>query len=279
MRGRAKRALRTNRDFYCSTPLVGRGHAVARQVAPADLVRLLEDPEPGPARKPANCWLRARRPAPPKEAELPVAGELAGGGRYECWRQRGWWHSLLGPVGRRPRARRRWHHGHALLEPRHRHRPGRWLLVFRGVLPAKPRVSSAASRWTRRCTLEQLLWTASERPDGQRAPAHARRLARRWVPLLGRLHAWRIVLDDLSPADLLVVGQAENAEVWVLNTLAVRFVRKLSPAEQLRQLARLLHDIGGCRADVCSQCRALLCKNTAASSAKAGRRNGCGGSR
>ena len=43
-RGRAKRALHTNRDFYMLETPQARGHAVA-DIAPADLVRLLEEPE------------------------------------------------------------------------------------------------------------------------------------------------------------------------------------------------------------------------------------------
>jgi tRNA A-37 threonylcarbamoyl transferase component Bud32 len=252
MRGRAKRALRTNRDFYCLHTLAGRGHAVA-QVAPPDLVRLLEDPE-RPLREAAEAL------APRPQASTTVRTELSVSGQpmavvYECWRQRAWWHALVQPLGR-SRALAAWHHGHALLE--------RGIGTPRPLAACLSRASARQSRaflvseWVDGAgTLEQLLQRAAQ-PGGQLGPAHARRLARALGALFGRLHAWRIVLDELSPADLLVVGQAEAAEVWVLNTLAVRFVRKLAPAEQLRQLARLLQDIGGRVPVTRSQCRRFL---------------------
>ncbi|HEX4150183.1 MAG TPA: lipopolysaccharide kinase InaA family protein, partial [Pirellulales bacterium] len=239
MRGRAKRALRTNRDFYCLQALAGRAHAVA-QVAPPDLVRLLEDPE-RPLRDASEALAPRRQAGATVRAQLPVSGQFMAV-VYECWPQRSWWHALLGPLGR-SRALAAWHHGHALLE--------RGIGTPRPLAACLPRVSARqgraylASQWVdNACTLAEFLQRTQE-PGCAPAPAHARRLARELGGLLGRLHAWRIVLTDLSPSDLLVVGDAQHMEIWVLNTLAVHFVRKLSAVEQLRQLAALLERIGG----------------------------------
>jgi tRNA A-37 threonylcarbamoyl transferase component Bud32 len=252
MRGRAKRALRTNRDFYYLQTLAGRGHAVA-QVAPADLVRLLEDPE-SPMREAAEALVPRPHAGPTVKAKLTVSGQPMAT-VYECWKQRPWWQALLRPLGR-SRALEVWHHGHALLE-RGIGTP-RPLVVCLSRSAARQSRAFVASAWVEGAvTLEQLLERINQ-PSQKPAPAEDHRLARALGSLVGQLHAWRIILDDLSPADLLVVGQSEATEVWVLNALDVRFVRKLSSTEQLRQLSRLLEHISNRARVTRTQCRRFL---------------------
>jgi hypothetical protein len=232
-RGRAKRALHTNRDFYVLDTPRARGHAVA-DIAPADLVRLLEEPErferdaaSRSSDEGSNSWM--------VRGEMSVAGQLA----PIAWQRlpaRPWWRAWSMPTGR-SRALWSWYAAHALLE--------RGIATPRPLAVCVPRTWDAgspsylATTWIEGAmdleTYARRLATAEPAERLARAAQCARSLGR----LLGRMHAWRVAHRDLTAGNLLVREQADSLEVLLSNVRSIRLRRRLTYREQVQNLARL----------------------------------------
>jgi tRNA A-37 threonylcarbamoyl transferase component Bud32 len=234
MRGRGKRALRTNRDFYGVTTAHGRGHAVT-QFAPADLVRLIEQPE-------RLLGEPSERVAGRHGADATVRASLMVDGsrtvvRFERWPDGPWWRAMLRPLGR-SRALAVWYWSNAL---RDRGIPTpRPLAACSSISVTGTGAGYLVSQWVDGALPLGEFLERVRRDDGSLPPAVARDLAEAVGRLCGRLHAWRIVLDDFQLDDLLVVCRDGRYEAWVLDVLKARITRRLSSAERRRQAGRML---------------------------------------
>ncbi|HEX4147714.1 MAG TPA: lipopolysaccharide kinase InaA family protein [Pirellulales bacterium] len=232
-RGRAKRALHTNRDFYLLDKPHARGPAVA-DLAPADLVRLLEEPE------------RFRRDAANHSANesggsWTVRGELsvAGQAMPVAWQRlpaRPWWHAWSMRTGR-SRALWSWYVGHALLE--------RGIATPRPLAVRVPRSWDAgspsylATTWIDGAVDLESYARRLATADSTERLARSAQCARSLGRLLGRMHAWRIAQRELTARNLLVREQPDSLEVWLANVGSIRLRRRLTYREQVQNLARL----------------------------------------
>jgi tRNA A-37 threonylcarbamoyl transferase component Bud32 len=235
-RGRARRSLRTNRDFYALQTPTGRGHAVT-QVAPADLVRLLEEPErllrAGGVRRNVDTGSVAVK------AEFPVAGELIPIA-YRRWAA-GPWQKLLAAVAPSP-ARNAWYLGHTLLD--------------RGIPTPRPLAVCTPSSWRSGAAgflatewidgamdLRTYVSQLSARPPAERS-RRTRQAIDSLADVVGRLHAWRLAHVDLRLSAFLVVEDEQGVRLWLRDVSGVRIRRRLSYGEQVRNLLRLADQPG-----------------------------------
>lgn len=237
MRGRDKRSLRSNRDYYAVTSRQAIGHAVTG-VAPSDLVRLMNAPQ-RLLRESMDRPLKLSHSSVVVEAEFPIDGAPA---RvvYKRTRVKGWWKRLLA-WARRSRAMTSWVVGHALAE--------------RGIATTRPLAVCIPRGWRARCegyvlsewidgaqNLHLYAWQLAQQPPGPRA-RRAAQAAFSLGRLVGRLHAWRIAHRDLKGCNLLLAEKPGTVDAYLLDMEGVRILRRLSRAEQVRNLARLAASI------------------------------------
>jgi hypothetical protein len=234
-RGRAKRSLQTNRDYYALETASARGHAVA-EVAPADLVRLLDEPE---------RWAHAAGESSHGDVGNAGISELPLGATripVVCqpitpWP---WWRTIVGPTGRN-RALWWWYAGHSLLD--------------RGVSTPRP----LAVCVPRRKLSGAVSYLVSQRIEGaidlvsylgQLAQGEREERARRSFQgaaslgrMLGRMHAWRTTHVGLSARHILVRPREASLDVWLRELDGIRFRRRLTYAEQVENLASLARSL------------------------------------
>lgn len=225
LRGRAKRALRTNRDFYALRTPLGRAHAVS-QITPADLVAAIEE--------------LGREPHLPREPNgFAGSARLTETGGAVIMRQfplkRGWADAIL--PSRRSAALHAWMAGHALLE--------------RGIPALRPLAVFCVRGWARPRT--HYLWSDSSSSGASLAERMDEEDGRAWFcqrgaaalgQIVGRMHAWRIVHDNLRPECFLVAGDGEQTGLLLSDPEHVRFRRRLTKRAQARNLRSLVSHLG-----------------------------------
>jgi tRNA A-37 threonylcarbamoyl transferase component Bud32 len=236
-RGRDRRSLRVNRDFYRIAAPAASGHAVA-DFPRHEFERLLADP---------NRPLQAGALRPLKLAHRSVVVQtelrLAEGSvrvAYKRVRAKNWRKALAFFLGRSP-AMDAWYLGQALL--------------LRGLPTARPLVVCE----TRKFGLRGDSYLATQWIDGAinlhlfgwklaRLPAAERRLRTRQAAvvlgrLVGRMHAWQISHPDLKGCNLLLAQRAEGLEAFLIDLDGVRLARRLWPWTRARNLGRLATSI------------------------------------
>lgn len=233
-RGRDRRCLRDNAEFYRHRTVVGTAHAV-REVPQARLASLLADP----ALLLNNALQEAVKLSHSSvvvQTELP--GDMQPSLRIawkRCRRQR-WWKRWLGPL-RASRARTGWMRGHALLA--------------RGIATARPlalceprgglwsRDSFLATAWIAgSMNLHLYGWRLCELPEAERR-RRTRQVATSLGQLIGRMHRWQITHRDLKGCNLLVAEGADDVQTYLVDLDGVRQRRRLSFRQRARDLARL----------------------------------------
>lgn len=233
LRGRDKRPLRNNREFYRLEAADRVAHVVVG-VDPEAVARLLADPE-----TPLHC--NVQRPVKLSHTSLLVEAELFAGPApvavaYKRTRPSGWWKSRLAWFRRR-RALRAWRLGHAL--------------ASRGIKTARPLLVIVPRGWLSRCdayvatvwiedsqNLHLYGWDLARRPAAERT-RRARQAAAAMGNLIGRMHAWQISHRDLKGCNILLGERPGSVDAYLLDTDAVRVLRRLSHARRVRDLARI----------------------------------------
>ena len=232
-RGRDRRSLAGNRDFYRLR--TGGSAAIAVADFPRDeLRRLLDDPrQPLAANLHLPCKLAHRSVV--VEACLPLAGEPVRVA-YKRVRPKNWWKMLLFCFRRSP-AWEAWYFGHALL--------------LRGIATARPLAvieprwfglrgeSYLATQWIKGAIdLHLYAWRLTQRP-----PAERRRRTRQTAVvlgrLLGRMHGWHVSHRDLKACNVLVAERADGVACSLIDADSVRIARRLPGWLQALNLARL----------------------------------------
>lgn len=231
--GRVKRALRTNRDYFGLDGAHAHGHAVT-QLPRIELQRLVNDPEllfrdywPEPVKlTPASTMVTA---------ELPLDG-VATPVAYKRIRPRNLL-KQLGSLAGRNRALTAWQLGHALLE--------RGIATARPVAVVVPHgiantgVGYLATEWIAGAlNLHLYLWRLARLPQRERAHLTTQ-AAQALGRLIGRMHAWRVAHRDLKGCNLLLTEHDAEVHAYLIDLDGVRIRRRLSYAEQVRNLARL----------------------------------------
>jgi tRNA A-37 threonylcarbamoyl transferase component Bud32 len=232
-RGRDKRSLETNRDYYRLRLPEGTGHAV-RGFSESDLAWLIRDP---------GALLRDNIHRPAKightsvvvEAELPLNGACVRVAYKRC--RAGTVRKNVARFFLPSRALAGWRLGHALLE--------RGIATARPIVVCQPRGLQAgrdsylATEWIEGGeNLHLFAWRLARRnpPDRARPVACcARSLGR----LLGRMHAWRIGHRDLKGCNLAVVEQGDGIATYLLDMDGVSILRTIGDRRRARDLARL----------------------------------------
>ncbi len=233
MAGRAKRSLRSNRDFQFLRCENIRVHAV-RHMSEADLRDLAADPQ-RLIREFVESPVKISHSGVVVEAELPINGivtKIA----YKRIQPRTLWKRLT-RYGRPSRALHNWVMGHTLLE--------------RGIATAEPLCvflpqgfqrggnEYLATRWIEGGeNLHLFAWRLARMSPGERWPL-VRQAAESLGRLIGRMHAWRIAHRDLKGCNLMLVERPLQVDAYVLDLDGVRIRRQLSHAEQVNNLARL----------------------------------------
>jgi tRNA A-37 threonylcarbamoyl transferase component Bud32 len=236
-RGRDRRSLRNNRDFYRIVRPAAAGHAVA-DFPRDEFERLLASPD-HPLRAGAHRPLKLAHRSVVVQTDLPLA-EGSVRVAYKRVRAKNWWKALAFFLGRSP-AMDAWYLGHALL--------------LRGVATARPLMVCE----TRKRGLRGDSYLATQWIDGAinlhlygwklaRSTAAERRVRTRQAAvalgrLLGRMHAWNISHPDLKGCNLLIAEQAAGLEVFLIDLDGVRLARRLRPSTRARNLGRLATSI------------------------------------
>jgi hypothetical protein len=242
-RGRAKRALLNNRDFQGQVGTRARGHAVV-DLATEDFRKLLEDPR-RPLREALPDVNETNLPPGEPDSAGAVRTQWIVGGEsrtvlYRRFESPSWWGRPWASSGRN-RALATWLFGHALRNCGIRTpRP----LAVCWPRSFWPEVAGyLAQEWIPggRNLADFLRSAAGEEPD--QGNSQAVQVALSLGELLGRLHAWRFVHDDLRADNLLVSDARPGVSAWLLSPANVRFVRRNSSRRQLRDLARLADDL------------------------------------
>lgn len=233
IRGRDKRCLRNNRDFYRLGK--GRGHAV-RDVPPQIARQLLADPD-RPLRRHRHAPVKISHSSVVVQAELMLAGgplPVA----YKRSRVGSWWKRLLARC-RPSRALRGWYLGHALL--------ARGIATARPLVVCQPRASRDSYLATAWIAAGQNLhlygWQLAQRPPRERA-RRAARCAESLGRLVGQLHAWHLAHRDLKGGNLLVAEAEHGTQVYLIDLDGLKIARRLTSATRTRNLARLAASLG-----------------------------------
>lgn len=233
MAGRAKRSLRSNRDFQalrCDNVQV---HAV-RRMSEHELRAWAANPE-RLIREYIDAPIKISHSGVVVEAQLPIDG-VPTSVAYKRIQPRTLW-KRLARWGRPSRALHHWVMGHALLE--------------RGIATAEPLcvlvplgmqrggVEYLATRWIDGGeNLHQFAWRMALLSPTERRPL-VRQALQTLGQLIGRLHAWRIAHRDLKGCNLMLVEREREIDAYVIDLDGVRIRRQLDHVEQVHNLARL----------------------------------------
>ena len=232
-RGRDRRSLRTNRDFYRIARRNSSGHAVA-DFPRDEFERLLADPD-RPLQAGAHRPLKLAHRSVVVQTELPLG---QGGVRvaYKRVRAKNWWKTLAFFLGRSP-AMEAWYLGHALL--------------LRGIATARPLAlcesrkrglrgdSYLATQWIDGAINLHLYGWKLARSTAAERRRRTRQAAVELGRLIGRMHAWHISHPDLKGCNLLIAERAGGLEAFLIDLDGVRLVRRLWPGARARNLGRL----------------------------------------
>lgn len=232
-RGRDRRSLADNRDFY-RLRADGAAAIAVRDVPPNELLRLLGDP-----RRPLVDGVH--RPYKLAHRSVVVEGRLSLGGEatrvaYKRVRAKNWWKALLFCFRRSP-ALQAWYFGHALL--------------LRGIATARPLAvierrwfglrgeSYLATQWIEGAVnLHLYAWRLAERPLSERQ-RRTRQTAVALGRLVGRMHGWRVSHRDMKACNVLVVERPDGVDCILIDADSVRIGRRLPGWLQALNLARL----------------------------------------
>ena len=233
VRGRDKRALRTNRDFVRLAVAEGVAHAV-RQVPGQEVLRLLRDPMQ-PIRQYRHWPVKLSHSSLVVEAELRLLDGLVKVA-YKRSRRKNWWKRCLG-LFRTSRALQGWKRGHALLQ--RGIATARPLLVCQPRQGLLPRDSYLATVWIEGAQNLHLFGWELARRDAVHRRRRVRQCAVSLGRLLGRMHAWNVVHRDLKACNLVVVEQLAGIDAYVIDLDGVQLRRRLRWSTQVQNLARL----------------------------------------
>lgn len=232
-RGRDRRSLGENRDFYRLREDGAAANAV-RDLPADQLQRLLADPcEP--------LVNGLHRPYKLAHRSVVVEGRLPLGGAatrvaYKRVRAKNWWKALLFCFRRSP-ALEAWYFGHALL--------------LRGIATARPLAvierrwfglrgeSYLATQWIDGAVnLHVYAWRLAKRPPSERQ-RRTRQTAAALGRLVGRMHGWRVSHRDMKACNVLVVERPDGVDCSLIDADSVRIGRRLPGWLQALNLARL----------------------------------------
>ncbi|MBL9124469.1 MAG: phosphotransferase, partial [Planctomycetaceae bacterium] len=232
-RGRDRRALRINREFYHQRNSRGTGYAVT-EVAPATLRAAIAD---------GAALLHQGLDQPHKlthgsvvvQTRLPLAAgeiEIA----YKRYRPRNL-RKFLQALWRPSRARESFVRGHALL--------ARGIPTPRPLLAIAPNgrrnigVSYLATTWIQGAlNLHLYAWRLSAASAAERGD-RCRRAARSLGKMTGRLHAWRISHHDLKGCNVLLADRDDEVQAYLIDLDGIRWHRRLPERKVVENLARL----------------------------------------
>jgi tRNA A-37 threonylcarbamoyl transferase component Bud32 len=232
-RHRGQGTLRTVGDFISVRHHGRRAHAV-RDLAAADLERLLKDPD-ALLQENLDRPVKLDRASLIVEADLPLA---QGNTRvfYKRYRPRNWRKALLAKC-RPGKALGAWRHGHALLL--RRIATARPLAVFDVRRPWYRCQSYLAVEWIEGSrNLHLYAWELAARPAAERM-RRARQCAESLGKLIGRLHARCLVHGDLKGSNLLVCPRSDDVQTYLVDVGDVRRADSPTLAQRAADLARL----------------------------------------
>lgn len=232
-RGRDRRSLGENRDFYRLR--TGGAAAFAVRDLPADdFQRLLADPR-GPLVNGLHRPYKLAHRSVVVEGRLPL-GDKTTRVAYKRVRPKNWWKALLFCFRRSP-ALEAWYFGHALL--------------LRGIATARPLTvierrwfglrgeSYLATQWIEGAVnLHLYAWRLAERPPSERQ-RRTRQTAVALGRLVGRMHGWRVSHRDMKACNVLVVERPDGVDCSLIDADSVRIARRLPGWLQALNLARL----------------------------------------
>lgn len=236
-RGRDRRSLRNNREFYRMSGARTTGHAVA-DLPREEFERLLADPD-APLQAGAHRPLKLAHRSVVVQSELRLAGG-ATQAAYKRVRAKNWVKALAF-LFRRSAAMEAWYLGHALL--------------LRGIATARPLLvcekrrfglrsdSYLATQWIDGAINLHLYGWKLARANADERRRRARQTAVALGRLIGRMHAWHIAHRDLKGCNLMLVEREADVEAYLIDLDGVRVGRSLSFATQARNLARLATSI------------------------------------
>ncbi|HJT31169.1 MAG TPA: lipopolysaccharide kinase InaA family protein [Pirellulales bacterium] len=232
-RGRDRRSLGENRDFYRLREDGAAANAV-RDLPADQLKRLLADPCEPLVNGLHRPYKLAHRSVV-VEGRLPLDGETTRVA-YKRVRPKNWWKALLFCFRRSP-ALEAWYFGHALL--------------LRGIATARPLAvierrwfglrgeSYLATQWIDGAVnLHLYAWRLAKRPPSERQ-RRTRQTAVALGRLVGRMHGWRVSHRDMKACNVLVVERPDGVDCSLIDADSVRIGRRLPGWLQALNLARL----------------------------------------
>ncbi len=232
-RGRDRRSLRNNREFYSLRGATTAGHAVA-DLPREEFERLLADPD-APLQAGAHRPLKLAHRSVVVQSELRLAGGVTQVA-YKRVRAKSW-SKALAFLFRSSPAIEAWYLGQALL--------------LRGIATARPLMvcekrrfglrsdSYLATQWIDGAINLHLYGWKLARSTPEERRRRTRQAAVALGRLIGRMHAWHIAHRDLKGCNLMLTERNDGVDAYLIDLDGVRVGRRLSFATQARNLARL----------------------------------------
>lgn len=232
-RGRDRRIVRVNRDFYRLR--TARAMAWAVSDVPREALQIMATtPDHLLLGHLSDPYKLAHRSVVVRaEMKLPGATKTVA---YKRVRPKNWWKAILFCFCPSP-AWQAWRRGHSLL--------------LRGIATARPLLIVERRRWGLRgesylttewiegaVNLHVYAWRLAERPLAERR-RRSRQVAEAIGRLLGRLHGWQLSHRDLKACNLLVRERPEGVDCYVIDADSVRVARRVPDWFKALNLARL----------------------------------------
>lgn len=232
-RGRDRRSLRNNREFYCLSGATTAGHAVT-DLPREEFERLLADPD-APLQAGAHRPLKLAHRSVVVQSELRLTRGMTQVA-YKRVRAKSW-SKALAFLFRSSPAMEAWYLGQALL--------------LRGIATARPLLvcekrrfglrsdSYLATQWIEGAINLHLYGWKLARSTPEERRRRTRQAAAALGRLIGRMHAWHIAHRDLKGCNLMLTERGDAVDAYLIDLDGVRVGRRLSFATQSRNLARL----------------------------------------
>lgn len=236
-RGRDRRSLKNNREFYRLQVPAAAGHAVA-DLPRHEFQRLLAQPD-APLRSGADHPLKLAHRSVVVQSQLQLMNGPATVA-YKRVRAKNWWKALAFLFRRSP-ALEAWYLGQALL--------------LRGIATSRPIFvcekrrfglrgdSYLATEWIEGAINLHLFGWNLARSTADERRRRVRRAADALGRLIGKMHAWHISHRDLKGCNLMFTERDDDLAAYLIDLDGVHVARRLSFATRARNLARLATSI------------------------------------
>ena len=233
VRGRDKRFMATNRDYYRLSVAGGRGHAV-RDLDPDCLKKLIAAPHRLIERN-IELPLKISHSSVVVEADIPIAGMA----RHVLYKRISVTNvtKWLTSFARQSRAEQGWRLGHAL---RARGIPtARPLAVIIPRRQFRSPVSYLVTEWIHGARdFHQFAWKLARLSTHERFVI-ARNVARSLGKLVGHMHEACVTHRDLKGCNILITQDGRDVRCYLIDMHGVDIRRALSRTRRVRNLARL----------------------------------------